>query len=142
MTDPVRTLSETSEQLLARLELLERLEGEKRRLAAGDSRLEDLEYQIATLASLVLEDSERQRDFGTVALLTGAGTGRSLDLLPPRELRAILGDWRNAERRAMAAPPDSIEARTARADVARLRDEYARAHASAAGSSGDWSRRP
>ena len=142
MTDRVRSLELTSDQLLERLDLLEQLEAERRMLMADDPRSDAIEDQIAELASQVLEASARQRDTGHAVLRAAPDERRSLDQVPPRELPAILGEWRDAERQAMTAPPGSLAGRTARADVERLRDEHARAHASAARSSGDWARRP
>lgn len=140
MTEPVQSLDRTSEELLARLDTLEALEAQRRGLQADDPRATTLDEQIAELASLVLAASERQRKLGSERWAQAAET--SLDALPPRDLSAILGEWRDAERRARTAAPGSLEARTAFSDVDRLRDEYARAHASAARSTGDWSRRP
>jgi hypothetical protein len=40
----------------------------------------------------------------------------------------VLAEWREAERRADAAPPGSAEAREAELLVERLREEYRRAH--------------
>jgi hypothetical protein len=80
----------------------------------------------------VLGRSVRQRELTEVArdeVDAGApGAPKHSIATTPREIHTILAEWRDAERRAAEAPPGSAEAKTAEAEVDRLRDEYRQAH--------------
>jgi hypothetical protein len=60
----------------------------------------------------------------------------------PREIHLILADWRDAERVLNEQAPGTASWESARADVERLREEYARAyqHRRASDRAGDASR--
>jgi len=51
-----------------------------------------------------------------------------IDVIPPRPLHTVLEEWRVAERRLDGEQPGTAGFESARADVDRLRDEYARAY--------------
>ena len=141
MTDSIQDLNGTSETLLEHLELLQRLEEDRRRLDAADPRAQELAAQVGTLSASVLEMSMRQRSLGEQVAAAEHGQAPSVEEAPPRDMALILADWRDAERRWRTAPLGSLDANVARADVDRLRDEYARAHAAVSDESDGWARR-
>lgn len=132
---PVETgnaLRKTSDTLLRDLEVLGALEDEKRTLEPGDPRLVELAARVEEIAQRVLAGTVRQRELTEVAhAQVAAGAPDAPDTAiddMPRSIQAILSDWREAERRAGAAEPGSADAAEADALVARLREEYRRAH--------------
>ena len=128
-------LRATSDALLRDLDVLVTIEEEKRTLDPGDPRLVELAARIEEIARRVLEGTTRQHNLTRVAnAQVEAGSpqapeGSIDDAVRP--IQAVLSDWRDAERRAAAAEPDSAEAAEANALVDRLRDEYRRAHEAA-----------
>jgi hypothetical protein len=129
--DASKELRASSDALLDDLAHLAGLEQEKRSLSPDSPRLVALAEEIEKLASQVLGESRRQRT------LTDAITDRAqaapAAALPsiedtPREIHLILADWREAERRAADASPDSPAAREANEAIDRLREEYRAAH--------------
>ena len=135
MSDTGSALRATSDALLADLEALEELERQKRGLQPDDPQLVDTARRVETIARRLLGQSVRQRELTAVINdLAQAGhpdaPQRTIDATP-REIHQILADWRDAERRARAAAPDSAEAEAANADIDRLREEYRAAHDSA-----------
>jgi DNA-binding HxlR family transcriptional regulator len=129
-------LRETSDALLRDLDVLVTIEEEKRSLEPGDPRLVELAERIEEIARRVLVATTRQHDLTRVV-------NRQVDEGSPhapdtsieetvRPIQAILADWRDAERRAIAAEAGSAEAAEADALVDRLREEYRRAHEAAA----------
>jgi hypothetical protein len=129
-------LRETSDALLRDLDVLVTIEEEKRSLEPGDPRLVELAARIEEIARRILAGSTRQHDLTrTVNAQVEAGSARAPEASideTPRAIQAILADWREAERRAIAAESGSAEAAEANALVDRLRDEYRRAHDAAA----------
>ncbi len=135
MPETGRALRETSDELLRDLEALSILEEEKRQIPPGDPRIVDLATQIESIAERVLKASGRQRELTEKiqdAAETGVGTvpDESIDDTP-RSISAILGEWREAERRLEAAEPGTAEAREAEILVDHLREDYRRAHEAA-----------
>jgi hypothetical protein len=128
-------LRATSDALMADLQALEELERRKRELAPDDPRLVDTARRVETIARRLLGQSVRQRELTSVIsdlVTTGDPTAPDRPIEDtPREIHLILADWRDAERRARDAQPDSTEASAAAADVERLRDEYRVAHETA-----------
>lgn len=125
-------LRETSDALLRDLDVLVAIEEEKRSLEPGDERLVELAGRIEEIAQRILSGSVRQHQLTQVInAQVEAGSanapGTSIDDTP-RPIQAVLAEWREAERRLAAAEPGSAEAAEAGALVARLRDEYRRAH--------------
>lgn len=127
-------LRKTSDALLRDIDVLVALEEEKRTLEPGDARLVELAARIEEIAQRVLAGTVRQRELTEVAHAeVESGTEDapvSIDDTP-RPIQSVLTDWREAERRAAAAEPGSAEAAEADALVARLREEYRRAHEAA-----------
>jgi len=142
VTDSIQELDGTSQTLLEHLELLQRLEEDRRRLDVADPQVRALAAQVRALSASVLEMSTRQRTLGERVAAATQTQAQSVEDAPPRELALILGDWRDAERRWRMAPVGSLDAKVARADVDRFRDEYAGAHAAAAAAADDWVRSP
>lgn len=120
----------TSDRMLRTLEQLEALENEKRTLKPGSARFQRLATEVERLASAVYAQTHNQQLLGEkaqTAIERGADIAPIDEAEPNRELRLILADWRDAERRLSLAEPDSAEHSVAAADIGRLRDEYHRA---------------
>jgi hypothetical protein len=129
-------LRQTSDTLLRDLDVLVTIEAEKRSLEPGDPRLVELADRIEEIARRVLAGTTRQSNLTRVVNAqveagSAAAPESSIDETA-RPIAAVLADWRDAERRAIAAEPGSAEAAEANALVDRLRDEYRRAHEAAA----------
>ena len=129
-------LRETSDALLRDLDVLVTIEEEKRSLEPGDPRLVELAARIEEIARRVLDGTVRQHDLtrevrAQVAADSPQAPDSSIDDTV-RPIQAILAEWRDAERRAAAADPESAEAAEANALVESLREEYRRAHDKAA----------
>jgi hypothetical protein len=124
-------LRQTSDALLRDLDVLVTIEEEKRTLDPGDPRLVELAQRIDEIAQRVLSGAGRQRDLTKVANAQVAAGSPTAPDAPiddtPRSIPAILGEWRDAERRAAAAAPGTAEDAEASALVNRLREEYRRA---------------
>jgi hypothetical protein len=125
-------LRETSDELLRDLDVLVAIEEEKRSLEPGDVRLVELATRIEEIAKRVLDGSVRQRKLTQVVHAQVAVGSPDAPDEPiegtPRPIQAVLADWRDAERRAVAAEPGSADAAEADALVERLRAEYRAAH--------------
>jgi hypothetical protein len=126
--DTAHALRETSDALLRDLDVLVTLEEEKRTLEPGDPRLFELAQRIDEIAQRVLAGAGRQRDLTAVVNAQVAAGSPGAPETPidgtSRPIQAILTEWRDAERRAAAAPPGSADAAEAEALVDRLRSEY------------------
>ena len=125
-------LRQTSDALLRDLDVLVTMEEEKRSLEPGDDRLVELAGRIEEIAQRILSSSVRQHQLTQVVNAqveagSAGAPGASIDETP-RPMQAVLAEWRDVERRAVAAEPGSAEAAEADALVSRLRDEYRRAH--------------
>ena len=125
-------LRETSDALMRDLEVLSTLEQEKRGLDPGDPKLVELAGRIQEIATRVLAGSIREHQLtqaGNVQIAAGSVTAPTKTIEEtPRAAAEILAEWREAERRATDADPDSAEAAEARALAGALRDEYQRAY--------------
>jgi hypothetical protein len=110
------------------LDALQELELAKRSIEPGDPQLVRVASQIEQLASRVLGASVEQLHLTErVHTLVELGSPQAPDVPIEdikREMRVILADWRDAERRASLAKRDSPEALAAAADIERLRGEY------------------
>jgi hypothetical protein len=137
VVDTGDALRETSDTLLRDLDVLVTIEEEKRSLEPGDPRLVELAERIEVIARRVLNGTVRQHDLTrTINAQVAADVPRAPDASiddTARPIQAVLADWREAERRAIAAEPGSAEAAEANALVNLLREEYRRAHDKAAG---------
>ena len=137
--DPTRegpagpALNETEKQLrlasdnfLTRIGRLHALEEQKRELPAAE--MADMAREVEALTREVLEWAGRQTDLAEEAAELDEGDARPIAIVPPRSLSVILEEWRAAERALQAEEPGTAAYESSRADVDRLRDEYARAY--------------
>lgn len=125
-----RGLRTASDSLLATLDELYSLEERKRRLQPGTDQFVELASRVEALANVVLAHSHQQGVLAEVtrdAVVPEDPAQRSIEQVPPRDIHAILSEWRAAERRLGEAEAGSEAADLAAADVRRLRDEYRRA---------------
>jgi hypothetical protein len=133
--DTANALRATSDALLRDLDVLVTIEEQKRSLEPGDPLLVELASRVEEIARRVLHGTTRQHEL-TRAVDAQVRAGAPDAPAAPieeiaRPIQAVLADWRDAERRAVAAEPGSAEALEANALVDRLRDEYRRAHEAA-----------
>jgi hypothetical protein len=128
VTNSADALRAVSDALLADLGALQELEEQKRAIQPGDPQLIRVASQIEELAGRVLSTSSAELHLTErVHRLVEAGSPEAPDAPiedTKREMRAILADWRDAERRGGLAEPGSPEALAAAADIQRLRLEY------------------
>jgi hypothetical protein len=128
VTNSGDALRATSDALMSDLTALQELEQTKREIEPGDPRLVRVAAQIEQLASRVLGASVEQLHLTErVHRLVEAGSPQAPDAPiedMKREMRVILADWRDAERRASLAEPGSPDALSAAADIERYRAEY------------------
>ena len=120
-------LRSTSDTMLATLDELARLEGEKREAKPDSARFRELAREIEHLAGDVYAQTHKQEMLAQSAETQAAA---KKDNIPPineieitRELPAILSEWRDAERTLAGTKPRSAEHARAAADVSRLRSE-------------------
>jgi hypothetical protein len=128
-------LRETSDTLLRDLDVLAAIEDEKRSLRPGDPRMVELAGRVEEVAQRVLAGTVRQHQL-TQAVNAEVEAGVADVATAPidastRSIPVILAEWREAERRAGEAEPDSADAVEARALVGALREEYRRAYEAA-----------
>jgi hypothetical protein len=122
----------TSDNFLARVERLQALEEQKRQLPPPETA--EMAREVEKLTREVLEWAQRQSHLADQAAAREGADGPPIAIVPPRDLHLVLGEWREAERRLASEQPGTAGFESARADVDRLRDEYARAYQSQAGS--------
>jgi hypothetical protein len=115
----------TSDSFLARVERLQALEEQKRELPPPETA--EMAREVEALTREILEWAERQSALAEQAAREG-GDGPPIAVVPARELHIVLSEWRAAERRLESEQPGTASFESARADVDRLRDEYARAY--------------
>jgi len=114
----------TSDGFLARVERLQALEVQKRELPPDEAA--ELAQEVETLTREILEWAERQTTLAADAAATG--DCQPIAIIPPRPIHVVLNEWRAAERAMATEHPGTAAYESARADVDRLRDEYARAY--------------
>jgi len=128
VTNSGDALRATSDALLNDLDALQALEQEKRTIQPGDPQLVRIAARIEQLANRVLGSSTEQfRLTERIQQLVETGSPDAPEAPiedTKREMRAILADWRDAERRAVLAKPGSPDGLAAAADIERLRMEY------------------
>src|SRR5262245_64148878 len=127
--DLAARLRRTSDDFLGRLDELESLENEKRKLEPGSAAFLALAERITAVSRELFHASQVQAALGeqTADLQATASADApvaSIDETPPRELEAILADWRQVERQLAEASPDSDAAARLRVEADRLRIEY------------------
>jgi hypothetical protein len=115
----------TSDGFLARVERLHALEEQKREVPPAEAA--ELAKEVKILTREVLEWAERQTTLAKDAAAED-GDGQPIAVTPPRALHVVLDEWRAAERAVTSEQPGTAAYESARADVDRLRDEYARAY--------------
>ena len=122
-------LRRTSDDFLARLDELEDLEQEKRKLEPGSPAFRALAERVKDLSRDLFHASQLQQTLGEKTADVRA-TGASgapvapIDEIVPRELSLILAEWRDVERQLAEAAEDSDDASRLRAEADRLRIEY------------------
>jgi hypothetical protein len=119
-------LRATSDGFLARVERLQALEEQKRELPPAQAA--ELAKEVEILTGEILEWASRQTTLAEDAAERDAD-GRPIAVTPARPIHEVLEEWRAAERTLAAEHPGTAAYESARADVDRLRDEYARAYA-------------
>jgi len=123
-------LRSESDQMLDAIDRLRTLEGEKRIAPPNNRQFQKLAREVERLADTIVGHAETQTDLGVAAAERHAETGEGTTPIAatPRDVTTILGEWRDAERRAATAQAGSPEAMAAHDEVDRLRAEYQRAH--------------
>ena len=124
-------LRQASDLLMTRLDRLYELEHRKRELAPDHPEFTRLAREVEDVSRSVLGASGLQVELAEE--VAAAAKRDDVDVQPIRDTPpgspdavTILTDWRAAERRLAAAPPDSREERVARAEIDRLREAYRR----------------
>jgi hypothetical protein len=127
-----QALRETSDALLRDLDVLVRIEEEKRTLEPGDARLVELAGRIEEVAQRVLAGTVRQHSLTQLAnaqVEAGAPEAPEAPIeQTPRAIQGVFALGRAAAPRVIASEPGSAEEAEARALVTALREEYRRAH--------------
>jgi hypothetical protein len=116
----------TSDAFLTRVERLHALEERKRELSPEKTL--EAAREVETLTAEILEWARRQTELATLVAKSRPTNLRPIAVIPPRELQVVLADWREAERVLNEQAPGTASWESARADVERLREEYARAY--------------
>lgn len=114
-----------SDNFLTRIERLHALEELKRELPPAETA--DVAREVEALTREILDWAARQTELAEDILRTGEAAG-PIATAPPRALAVVLAEWRAAERALAAEQPATAAWESARADAARLRNEYARAY--------------
>ena len=116
----------TSDNFLARVERLQALEEQKRELPPPETA--EMALEVEALTREILEWAEKQSALAAQVAIREGEDGPPIAVVPARELHIVLNEWRAAERRLESEQPGTAGFESARADVDRLRDEYARAY--------------
>jgi len=123
------TLRRASDEFMQRLDRLYELESLKRELMPDRPEFVRLAREIEDLSRALLFTSGQQVDLAE-EVHADIKHGETVidqpirETPPKRDAVAVLADWRAAERRLAAAPPETAEEHAARAEVDRLREEY------------------
>ena len=115
-----------SDNFLTRVERLHALEEQKRELPPVETA--ELAREVELLTREILEWATRQTDLAESVAAGADADTRPISTTPPRALNVVLAEWRAAERRLENEKPATAGWESARADIDRLRDEYARAY--------------
>jgi len=126
LNETEQELRVTSDNFLTRIERLHALEEQKRELPAVE--MADMAREVEALTREILDWAGRQTDLAEEAAALDPGDARPIAIIPPRSLSVILDEWRAAERSLRDEVPGTAGYESGRADVDRLRDEYARAY--------------
>ena len=125
------SLRVTSDSFLTRVERLHALEEQKRELPP--SELVGIADEVETLTREILEWAIKQAELARVAA-EESDDDRPIAIIPPRPIALVLSEWRASERALETEEPGTAAWESARADVERLRGEYARAYRAKVGS--------
>lgn len=116
-----------SDNFLSRIERLQALEQLKRELPPIQTA--EVAREVETLTREILAWARRQTELAAaVAAEVPDNDGQPIATTPPRALSVVLAEWRAAERALEREQPATAAWESARADVDRLRSEYARAY--------------
>jgi hypothetical protein len=115
-----------SDAFLSRVERLHALEERKRELSPEQTL--EAAVEVEKLTQEILEWAKRQTELAELVAKAKPTNLRPIAIIPPRELHVVLADWREAERVLEEQAPGTASWESARADVERLREEYARAY--------------
>ena len=115
----------TSDGFLARVERLHALEEQKREVPPAEAA--ELAKEVEALTREVLDWAAHQTTLAAAAAEHDED-GLPIAVTPPRAIHVVLDEWRAAERALESEAPGTAAYESARADVDRLRDEYARAY--------------
>jgi hypothetical protein len=115
-----------SDNFLTRVERLHALEEQKRELPPAETA--ELAREVEQLTREILEWATRQTDLAESVAADPDPDATPISTTPPRPINLVLAEWRAAERRMQDEMPATAAWESARADVDRLRDEYARAY--------------
>jgi hypothetical protein len=114
-----------SDSFLTRIERLHALEEMKRELPPAETAA--VAREVEALTREILGWATRQTELAETIVAVGEAAA-PIATTPPRSLAIVLADWRAAERALAAERPATAAWESARADVDRLRSEYARAY--------------
>jgi hypothetical protein len=114
-----------SDNFLTRVERLHALEVQKRELPAEETA--ELALEVEALSREVLEWAVRQSELAE-EVAASSEAAQPISTTPPRAINIVLDEWRAAERALEGEQPATAAWESARADIDRLRDEYARAY--------------
>lgn len=125
-------LQAASDALLHNLDRLRELEEEKRSVPLGSPRLVELAAEIEQLAATVLGASGIQEELARLSQAMvregeAAADATIESTSSPRDVHAVLADWRDAERQLTELQPDSPDAGRIRAQIEVFKMEYRRA---------------
>lgn len=115
-----------SDNFLTRVERLHALEEQKRQVPPAE--MADMAHEVESLTREILEWAERQTKLAQAVEASPDAGGQPIAVTPPRALEVVLSEWRAAERALAEATPATARWESTRADIDRLRDEYARAY--------------
>lgn len=123
------TLRTTSDELMADLEELLRLEDAKRGADPGSDAFVTLARRVTELSARVLALTGRQEVLAERANHVETSAPGTMDPIEetPRPAGIVLAAWRDAERRLAATAVGSGEAAAIEAQIDALRREYQRA---------------
>jgi len=127
--DVATRLRRTSDDFLARLDELESLEQEKRKLEPGSAPFRALAERVTELSRDLFHASQIQQSLGEQtadlrATASPAAPTKPIDEISPRDMAVILAEWRDVERRLSEASPESDAAAHLKSEADRLRVEY------------------
>ena len=125
-TELETSLRVTSDSFLTRVERLHALEEQKRELPAAE--MVAMADEVESLSREILDWAVKQAELARTVASTEPGTSRPIAIIPPRQLAIVLDEWRASERVLNGEAPGTAAWESARADVERLREEYARAY--------------